>query len=529
MGVLIIKMELNMNNKLKFITEMSHTEAKQFLLKTESYCNIELPKYFDFSKVLNEIDIFIEDLLARKSTVNKDINQKLLKQSDSVNCKIYANKDSKFDWRPLEIINPYLYVYLVKCITEENNWKELIKALNNNKSENIIVASIPMEALSRQKDQEEQIINWWDKVEQKSIELALKYNYVLLLDISNCYGSIYTHSISWAIHGKETAKKNQSGLNLLGNKIDKYIRYMQCNQTNGIPQGSILMDFIAEIVLSYVDKLLHEKISIKDELNSEFTIIRYRDDYRIFSNSKEDINKIAKLLNDTLMSLNFKLNSKKTMYSDDVVLTSIKNDKIAYQSLLPTLYVKDSYGKKHFQLNLQKHLFQILVFSKEFPNSGSVVRMLSEFNILRTKYMKKSLELNDQNNYIQCISIITEIMINNTRCVPLCISIISKFIVLLSKEKKNEVINQIKSKINALPNTDMIDIWLQRLVLSDNQTSHFDTTICRLVNGETDTIFDTNWIKTKKYKISDVNVLNQEEIESISTTINNEEVALFNY
>jgi hypothetical protein len=37
-------------------------------------------------------------------------------------------------------------------------------------------------------------------VEQKSIELGLEYDYIFHTDIVDCYGAIYTHSISWAIH-----------------------------------------------------------------------------------------------------------------------------------------------------------------------------------------------------------------------------------------------------------------------------------------------------------------------------------------
>ena len=82
-----------------------------------------------------------------------------------------------------------------------------------------------------------------------------------------------------ALHTKEIAKSNQNNKELLGNKIDSLIQLMQNGQTNGIPQGSVLMDFIAEIILSYADKLLDEKIK---NLNLDYKVIRYRDDYRIF-------------------------------------------------------------------------------------------------------------------------------------------------------------------------------------------------------------------------------------------------------
>ena len=48
----------------------------------------------------------------------------------------------------------------------------------------------------------------------------------------------------------------------------------------GIPQGSVLMDFIAEMILGYADKELSKKI--EDNQISNYQILRYRDDYRIF-------------------------------------------------------------------------------------------------------------------------------------------------------------------------------------------------------------------------------------------------------
>lgn len=47
--------------KQKSIIEMNSEEAKQFLLKEESYINIDLPEYFDFSKVLKEAESLLEN------------------------------------------------------------------------------------------------------------------------------------------------------------------------------------------------------------------------------------------------------------------------------------------------------------------------------------------------------------------------------------------------------------------------------------------------------------------------------------
>ncbi len=55
---------------------------------------------------------------------------------------------------------------------------------------------------------------------------------------------------------------------------------MQSGETLGIPQGSKLFDFIAELVLAYADKNLAKKLGEKDIKGIH--VLRYRDDYRIF-------------------------------------------------------------------------------------------------------------------------------------------------------------------------------------------------------------------------------------------------------
>lgn len=92
------------------------------------------------------------------------------------------------------------------------------------------------------------------------------------------------------------SQKNKDDKSLLGNKIDKYIRQMSYGQTNGIPQGCVLMDFIAEILLKYIDNSLSEKLQELKFQKENFKIIRYRDGYRIFVNNPQDADLILKNL-----------------------------------------------------------------------------------------------------------------------------------------------------------------------------------------------------------------------------------------
>ena len=84
------------------------------------------------------------------------------------------------------------------------------------------------------------------------------------------------------MHEKATAKERKRDLSLIGNAIDARLQDMQYGQTNGIPQGSVLVDLIAEMVLGYADLELSQRLA--DAKITDFQVLRYRDDYRIFVN-----------------------------------------------------------------------------------------------------------------------------------------------------------------------------------------------------------------------------------------------------
>jgi len=204
--------------------------------------------------------------------------------------------------------------------------------------------------------------------------LALEYEYVLYTDISDCYGSIYTHSVVWALHTKEVAKSKRKNNDLIGNVIDKHLQAMSFGQTNGIPQGSVLMDFIAEMVLGYADLELSERL--KALSINDYKIIRYRDDYRIFTNNPQKAELIIKHITEILIDLNMRLNSKKTFISNNVVKSSIKPDK---------LYWNITKRRTNY---LQNHLLIIHELAEKFPNSGSLSKALTKFFNRIYKYEK---------------------------------------------------------------------------------------------------------------------------------------------
>lgn len=147
---------------------------------------------------------------------------------------------------------------------------------------------------------------------------------------------------------KGTAHENDENLELAKN-IQKYLRALQHGHNIGIPQGSVLFDFVSEIVLGYSDLLLHE--ALQKEGIEGYEIIRYRDDYRIFCNDRDTQEHISYILQGVLESLNFRMNSQKTKVSESIVTDSIKSDKLWY------IYNTPIFNKKGCDFDsFQKHL-----------------------------------------------------------------------------------------------------------------------------------------------------------------------------
>jgi len=486
---------------MKDILKLNHIEAKSFFLRRENYSNISLPEYFSFQELLDNID----KTLNGKSV--SDFKNKNPRDLENVNYKLLSNKDGKFAWRPFQLINPAIYVSLVNTITQETNWKILKERFTLfQANDKIECHSLPAISESKAKTNiTAQILNWWQMIEQKSLTLALDYKNVLHTDIADCYSSIYTHSIPWAIHTKIKAKKNRKK-SLLGNAIDNHLQDMSYGQTNGIPQGSVLMDFVAEIVLGFVDLLLSEKLDSK--LITDYKILRFRDDYRIFTNNSFLAEEIAKELSEILSDIGLKLNADKTIASNDIIKSSIKPDKRYWIS------------NKTITGNKQKWLIQIYLLSEKFPNSGTIETQMREFLVVLEKSKKKDYNLKT------LISLVTEIALRNPRVVPTCIAILSIFLSRIKDgTEKLALAEKIKNKFEDVPNSSFMMIWFQRLNLKINKTEIYAEPLCRKVSDNSVLIWNTEWLNDKLKNIFNrTSIIEESTISKVKKKVSKTEI-----
>jgi hypothetical protein len=195
--------------------------------------------------------------------------------------------------RPLHLPNPFSY-YILSVLLEQG-WSRLQKHFQKSRYSTSAPISDPSgsRALKRQLEGRELAF--------RRAEVRGGARYVLRTDISRFYGSIYTHSIPWALDGKTTAKKSREGG--LANNLDKALRNLQDGQTLGIPVGPDASLVIAEIVACSVDRELQAK---------GLTGMRFMDDYEIGFLSRSEAEAGLAVVEEVLSDFELAINPRKT-------------------------------------------------------------------------------------------------------------------------------------------------------------------------------------------------------------------------
>lgn len=526
-----------MANKTKNVLSLDAKDAMDFFLKSEQYHGFELPEYFVFDELLQNVKEIIGDL-PYEECLQDGISPEDL---SDVNLDILLNKDGNYAVRPIILANPFLYYFLVREICNEQAWtliKNLFEKFQVPHITSCALPIIPKEKESFHKSTT--IINWWSSMEQRSIELSLEYRYMFVTDITNCYGSVNPQAFDWAFSLKNTQYENNDECPISKN-IQKYLRAFQQGRNIGIPQGSAIFDFVGEIILGYSDILLHEAIK-KAGITTQYEIIRYRDDYRIFCNDKDVLEKISYSLQHVLDSLNFRMNSKKTMISDSIVTDAVKSDKLAY------IYNTPIFNKKGCDFDsFEKHLLYILMFARQYPNSGSIKTMLSDIDKRMEDWLKPYEEevttiplvegeepttekITKQRRLVggsirAMSAICAQIAFENVNCCHYALRVLSRMVDSMKDEnEKSTIVNLVYSKLCKRPNSDYDQLWLQNMTYQRDkklESSPYSLRLCQLVAGkDIEPLWNNEWLKPNMYSALHYdNVVDTETLKIVTPVI----------
>ena len=164
----------------------------------------------------------------------------------------------------------------------------------------------------------------------------LKY---VSVDIQQCFPSIYTHSIAWAIKGKSFSKDNKDAMSF-ERQIDQIMQHANHNETHGILVGSEFSRIFAEIILQKIDCNIVERLSCTDlTFDRDYSIRRYVDDYFIFYNDEAIFQQVLSNIIICLEEYKLFINESKTTLHERPFITIESIAKIKISE-----FIKDTFS-----------------------------------------------------------------------------------------------------------------------------------------------------------------------------------------
>ena len=509
--------------KVKTIFDLSADEALDFLMQNDQYVTTEMPEYLDFNPVLTFAREHIAD-----TPIDKCVKDVTPEDMAEANYDIMLNKDGKYAVRVLSLSNPFLYYMLAREICTPEHWAAILDDFKVfGSTPHIQAVGIPVIPADKENfHKATTILNWWDKFEQASIRMSLDYRYMFATDITNCYGTIELQTVEKALSRKGTASEVD-----VKTDIVRILTMLRQGRNIGLPQGSTLYDIVAEIVLGYADMLLREALE-RDGITESYEILRYRDDYKVFANDKDLLERISYKLQHVLEGLNLRLNSAKTRISDSIITDSIKPDKLAY------IYNTPIYNNKKccdFD-GIQKQLLFILQFGRQYPNCGQMRMLLSKLSAWLEEYIEnvaknqkskakpkveaKPVEEDAEDKKTQkrpgtiiedimaMSAIAAQIAAENLNSAHYALKVISQMLLTISDKQvadgeqasKDEIVTKVLNRLGSMQNSDYLKIWLQNLAVKAEYKGDYSfadekgNRLCHLVSGSDANLWDNSFL-----------------------------------
>lgn len=226
-----------------------------------------------------------------------------------------------------------------------------------------------------------------------------RYSNLLLLDVQECFDSIYTHSYKWAITNKTYDSKGIGNGSSVYSTIDNFLQNINGAKTNGIIVGPEMCRLLVEFLLVHVD------VGIKDILHkegidkSEYEVFRYIDDYFVFSNDLSVEKKIEIAISEALSNFSLLINKNKVeRYEKYQELNSWKYEYNIKNIIIESLVIKNEEELKPLRYKtLREQLNLLLATEKDVYKITSyilstVVSKIEDYN--REQSSGKKLNMN---------------------------------------------------------------------------------------------------------------------------------------
>ena len=254
-----------------------------------------LPSRVFSSKPISD---YVESDILKFSQIESNIRSKKIEFTP---CHLISSYKNDMERRIIAI--PHIETYLLISQEIEDNRIDIERRFKNNINSysNIIMPS----SIEGYSVASQFFKNYIDRT-----IYSTGYKYLLKIDLSKCYENIYTHSLTWALYGKEQSKLELKKSPSLRNPIyikcdnlDRKVRSINNNETKGIPTGPLTSRIVSEVILTSIDEILRSK-------NYHFK--RYVDDYNFYFRNEVDAYEFLPQFQNILYEYKLHINTEKT-------------------------------------------------------------------------------------------------------------------------------------------------------------------------------------------------------------------------
>lgn len=300
--------------------------------------------------------------------------------------------------RNLSIVNPISQFFLSKKISDE--WVQIRNHLR--------LGTASLDHAYLQKGTERAIPKPdFSKIEFMKLKAGGDFDHILISDISRYYGTIYTHTLPWALHTKSWCKAHVGSAALkatLGDQLDVLVRKGQDNQTIGIPVGPDTSRILSEIIAVSIEKRFFELTP-----GAQGCAHRFVDDWFIGHNTAQAAETAMRNLAEACAEFELELNLEKTsiINAKDEIIEAWPNEILDLASSLDS---KDQNKK------LNRYFSQSFSLARSHPTSNVMdfaLKVARSFRITKESYpLFESFVLRAARAYPITMPVVVQILAN---------------------------------------------------------------------------------------------------------------------
>ncbi|WP_305794137.1 antiviral reverse transcriptase Drt3b [Salinibacterium sp. UTAS2018] len=142
-----------------------------------------------------------------------------------------------------------------------------------------------------------------------------KYPTLMRADVSNCFPSVYTHTLSWVTNGRHVSKASKTRMktsDTFGGKFDGLLQAVNYGETSGIVIGPEFSRIFAEVILQEIDVRIERELEgLGLVTGRDYEIMRYVDDYFVFLSRSSDTVLLEEVISKHLTHFKLHLNERK--------------------------------------------------------------------------------------------------------------------------------------------------------------------------------------------------------------------------